>query len=115
MKKPKTPKALDAMVAVVLAYKPKPKSKPSRKRQRTRRRLEKSHAENSAKWLFLILRHVPVITNFVLAIAFMFGAWCMAGNPMFVFPAGYLCAVFAEKGWYGIFPEGLHIKIWPRI
>jgi hypothetical protein len=40
MKKPKPPKALDAMVAVVLAYRPKPKTKPARKRQRTRRRLE---------------------------------------------------------------------------
>jgi hypothetical protein len=45
MKKPEPPnplKALDAMVAVVLAYKPKPKSKPARKRQRVRRRLEKA-------------------------------------------------------------------------
>ena len=38
MKKPEPPKALDAMVAVVLAYKPKPKTKPARKRQRMRRR-----------------------------------------------------------------------------
>jgi len=44
MKTPKPPKALDAMVAVVLAYKPKPKTKPARKRQRMRRRLEKDHA-----------------------------------------------------------------------
>jgi len=36
MEKPKPPKALDAMVAMVLAYrpKPKPKSKPARKRKR---------------------------------------------------------------------------------
>jgi hypothetical protein len=40
MKKPAPPKALDAMVAVVLAYRPKPKTQPARKRQRTRRRLE---------------------------------------------------------------------------
>jgi len=38
MKKPKPPKILDAMVAVVLAYRPKPKSKPARKRQRLRRK-----------------------------------------------------------------------------
>jgi hypothetical protein len=42
MKKPKPPQALDAMVAVVLAYRPKPKTKPARKRQRARRRLEKA-------------------------------------------------------------------------
>jgi hypothetical protein len=41
MKKPKPPKALDAMVAVVLAYKPKPKTKPARKRQRKARQLLK--------------------------------------------------------------------------
>jgi hypothetical protein len=46
MKKPTPPKALDAMVAVVLAYKPKPKTKPARKRQRTRRRLEKAYGRN---------------------------------------------------------------------
>jgi hypothetical protein len=44
MKKLKPPKALDAMVAVVLAYRPKPKTKLARKRQLTRRRLEKSGA-----------------------------------------------------------------------
>jgi hypothetical protein len=38
---PKPPKALDAMVATVLAYRPKPKTKSARKRQRARRRLEK--------------------------------------------------------------------------
>jgi hypothetical protein len=31
---PRTPKALDAIVDVVLAYKPKPKSKPARRRKR---------------------------------------------------------------------------------
>jgi hypothetical protein len=44
MKKPKPPKILDAMIAVVLAYKPKPKTKPARKRQKMRRHLEK-HCE----------------------------------------------------------------------
>jgi hypothetical protein len=39
VKKPKPPKALDAMVAVVLAYKPKPKSKPARKRKRKAQKL----------------------------------------------------------------------------
>ncbi len=42
MKKPQdTPKALDAIVDKVLAYRPKPKSKPARKRQRARRKLLK--------------------------------------------------------------------------
>ena len=49
MKKPKPPKILDAMVAVVLAYRPKPKTKPARKRQRTRRRLEKAKHCQSGK------------------------------------------------------------------
>jgi hypothetical protein len=44
MKKTKPPKALDAMVAVVLAYRPKPKTKPARKRQRIRRKLQKAAA-----------------------------------------------------------------------
>jgi hypothetical protein len=38
----KTPKELDAIADVVLAYRPKPKSKPARKRQRARRKLEKA-------------------------------------------------------------------------
>ena len=43
MKKPQdTPKALDAMLDKVLAYRPKPKSKPARKRQRAKRKLEKA-------------------------------------------------------------------------
>ncbi len=43
MKKPrKPPKALDAIVDKVLAYRPKPKTKPARKRQRARRKLEKA-------------------------------------------------------------------------
>jgi hypothetical protein len=46
MKKPKPPKALDKMVAVVLAYRPKPKTKPAQKRQRMRRRFEKALEEN---------------------------------------------------------------------
>ena len=42
MKKPKPPKALDAIADVVLRYRPKPKSKPARKRQRAKRKLEKA-------------------------------------------------------------------------
>ena len=34
MKKPKPPKIFDAMVSVVLAYRPKPKSKPAKKRKK---------------------------------------------------------------------------------
>ncbi|MGA7384378.1 MAG: hypothetical protein WBW81_06720 [Methylocella sp.] len=34
MKKPEIPKALDAMVAKVLAYRPKPKTKAARKRKK---------------------------------------------------------------------------------
>jgi hypothetical protein len=41
MKKPKPPKILDAMVAVVLAYRPKPKTKPARERKRKARKLLK--------------------------------------------------------------------------
>jgi hypothetical protein len=42
MKKPKPPKILDAMVAVVLAYRPKPKSKPARKRKRQAAKIAKA-------------------------------------------------------------------------
>jgi hypothetical protein len=45
MKKPKPPKALDAMVDVILAYRPKPKSKPAKKRKR---RTAKARKENEA-------------------------------------------------------------------
>jgi hypothetical protein len=48
MKKPEPPKALDEMVAVVLAYRPKPKTKPARKRQKMRRRLSKGLPEPKA-------------------------------------------------------------------
>lgn len=42
MKKPqKPPKALDAIVDKVLAYRPKPKTKPAKKRQRVRKRIQK--------------------------------------------------------------------------
>jgi hypothetical protein len=40
----KTPKALDAIVDKVLAYRPKPKSKPAKRRKRQRRKLEKANA-----------------------------------------------------------------------
>ncbi len=41
MKKPKTPKILDAMVAVVLAYRPKPKSKSAKKRKKRAAKIAK--------------------------------------------------------------------------
>ena len=41
MKKPKPPKILDAMVAVVLAYRPKPKSKPAKKRKKRAAKIAK--------------------------------------------------------------------------
>ena len=34
MKKPRTPKALDAMTDLVPAYRPKPKTKPAKRRKR---------------------------------------------------------------------------------
>jgi hypothetical protein len=45
MKKPKPPKTLDAMVDVILAYRPKPKSKPAKRRKR---RATKARKENEA-------------------------------------------------------------------
>ena len=45
MKRPKPPKALDAITDVVLAYRPKPKSKPAKKRKR---RAAKAREENEA-------------------------------------------------------------------
>ena len=44
MKKPKPPKILDAMVAVVLAYRPKPKSKPAKKRKKRAAKIAKEKA-----------------------------------------------------------------------
>jgi hypothetical protein len=42
MRKPqKPPKALDAIVDKVLAYRPKPKTKPAKKRQRASKRIQK--------------------------------------------------------------------------
>jgi hypothetical protein len=41
MSKPQTPKALDAIADVVLAYRPKPKSKPGKKRKRRAAKLAK--------------------------------------------------------------------------
>jgi hypothetical protein len=37
----KIPKALDAIVDVVLAYRPKPKSKPAKKRARRKKKIQK--------------------------------------------------------------------------
>ena len=45
MKRPKPPKALDAITDVVLAYRPKPKSKPAKKRKR---RAAKARKQNEA-------------------------------------------------------------------
>jgi hypothetical protein len=41
MKKPEPPKILDAMVAVVLAYRPKPKTKPAKKRKKRAAKIAK--------------------------------------------------------------------------
>jgi len=41
MSDPKTPKELDAIADVVLAYRPKPKSKPGKKRKRRAAKLSK--------------------------------------------------------------------------
>jgi hypothetical protein len=41
MKGPKTPKALDAIADIVLAYKPKPKSKPGKKRKKRAAKIAK--------------------------------------------------------------------------
>jgi hypothetical protein len=41
MTKPKPPKELDAIAAVVLAYRPKPKSKPAKKRKRLAKKLSR--------------------------------------------------------------------------
>jgi hypothetical protein len=38
----KSPKALDAVADVILAYRPKPKSKPAKKRKRRAKKLEKA-------------------------------------------------------------------------
>jgi len=38
----KTPKALDRIADVVLAYRPKPKSKPAKKRLRRRRKIQRA-------------------------------------------------------------------------
>lgn len=45
MKRPKPPKALDAITDLVLAYRPKPKSKPAKKRKR---RAAKARKDNKA-------------------------------------------------------------------
>ncbi len=44
MKTPTPPKALDAMVAVVLAYRPKPKSKPAKKRKKRAAKIAKAQS-----------------------------------------------------------------------
>jgi hypothetical protein len=41
-KVPKTPKVLDAIADVVLAYRPKPKSKPAKKRKRRAAKIAKN-------------------------------------------------------------------------
>ena len=40
-RKPKPPKALDAMTDMILAYRPKPKSKPAKKRKRRAEKIAK--------------------------------------------------------------------------
>jgi hypothetical protein len=51
MTEPKTPKALDAFVDIVLAYKPKPKTKPGKKRKKRAAKIAKatSSERESAK------------------------------------------------------------------
>jgi hypothetical protein len=42
-----TPKALDAIADVVLAYRPKPKSKPAKKRKKLAKKIAKSNSSSS--------------------------------------------------------------------
>jgi hypothetical protein len=49
MKKPKPPKILDAMVAVVLAYRPKPKTKPAKKRRKMQKRIIAAQVSGKGK------------------------------------------------------------------
>jgi phage gpG-like protein len=54
-----------------------------------------------------------VVWNIALAGMSAFLAWRMSSNVLFVFAAGYLCAVFAERGWNRAVPNGLHCQLWP--
>ena len=47
MSGPLTPKAFEAIVDIVLAYKPKPKSKPAKKRKKRAAKLAKTSPEMS--------------------------------------------------------------------
>jgi hypothetical protein len=47
MKKPKPPKILDAMVAVVLAYRPTPKTKPAKKRKKRAAKIAREKKSSS--------------------------------------------------------------------
>jgi hypothetical protein len=47
----KTPKELDAIADVVLAYRPKPKSKPGKKRRKMQKRLIAAQALSEGKSL----------------------------------------------------------------
>jgi hypothetical protein len=47
MSEPKTPKELDAIADVVLAYRPKPKSKAAKKRKKMTKKLVALNAESS--------------------------------------------------------------------
>jgi hypothetical protein len=49
MTKPQTPKELDAIADVVLAYRPKPKSKPGKKRRRMQKHLIAARAAGESK------------------------------------------------------------------
>jgi hypothetical protein len=49
MKKPEPPKILDAMVAVVLAYRPKPKTKSAKKRKKRAAKIAKAHSLREPK------------------------------------------------------------------
>jgi hypothetical protein len=61
----KTPKELDAIVDVVLTYRPKPKTKPARERQRVRRRLAEKNHDDSCMFSWRISRYF--LSDFSLA------------------------------------------------
>jgi hypothetical protein len=58
-------------------------------------------------------KRVSVVGNSALAGMAVFLAWRMSNNIMFVFAAGCLCAVFAERAWNTALPDGVHLRLWP--
>ena len=55
-----------------------------------------------------------VILNLCIACVTMALAWHSAGEPLYVFATGYLCAVFVERAWGLAFPDWPHVRLWPR-